>query len=305
LKIDLAALKLFVRADERGSISAAARELGWLPATASAALMRAEQELGGKLFTRTTRSLKPTPDGERFLERARQALETLDEAREVFLSGKQAVQGLIRLSAPFDVGEQVLLPALDAFLDKHAGVQLALQLSDQFRDLWRDDFDAAIRYGLITDANLIVRKLAETRRILVAAPRYLERRGTPRRVEDLAEHECVLLKTSARSADVWPLLRGRRLVEVKVRGRRLSDNGAVTRRWAVGGHGIALKSWIDVCEDIARRRLVRVLPEISSESYPIMLATSSGIRMVGRMRALGDWLAERFALHIQHHPFPD
>ena len=303
--MDLTALKLFVRADDLGSISAAARELGWLPATASAALLRAEQELGGKLFTRTTRSLKPTPDGERFLERARQALETLDEAREVFLSGKQGAKGLIRLSAPFDVGEQVLLPALDAFLDKHAGVQLALQLSDQFRDLWREDFDAAIRYGVITDANLIVRKLAETRRILVAAPRYLERNGTPRRIEDLAAHECLLLKTSARTADVWPLVRGRRTVEIKVRGRRLSDNGAVTRRWAVAGRGIALKSWIDVCEDVARGRLVRVLPDVTSDSYPIMLATSSGIRMLGRMRALGDWLAERFAERVQQHPFPD
>ena len=79
----------------------------------------------------------------------------------------------------------------------------------------------------------------------------------------------------------------------------------MTRRWAVAGHGIALKSWIDVCEDIARRRLVRVLPDVTSDSYPIMLATSSGIRMLGRMRALGDWLAERFADRVQQHPFPD
>src|SRR5712691_8358782 len=98
--MDLAFLKLVVRTDERGSISAAARDLGWLPATASAALMRAEEELGGKVFARTTRSLKATPDGERFLEGARQAIAALDAAREVFLSGRQVVQGLIRLSAP-------------------------------------------------------------------------------------------------------------------------------------------------------------------------------------------------------------
>src|SRR5262245_45312561 len=122
--MDLAALKLFVRAAERGSISAAARDLDWLPATASAALLRAERDLGGKLFTRTTRSLKVTPSGERFLERAREALALLDEARGAFQADRSAVQGPIRLSAPVDIGEQVVAPALDAFLDVHPAVQL-------------------------------------------------------------------------------------------------------------------------------------------------------------------------------------
>src|SRR5580698_2244844 len=107
LKMDTDSLRLFVRAHDRGSISAAARDLGWLPATASAALARAERELGGKLFVRTTRALKATPGGQAFLEQARAALAQLDEARERLLSDKAAVQGLLRLSAPSDIGQQV------------------------------------------------------------------------------------------------------------------------------------------------------------------------------------------------------
>ena len=301
--MDLDELKLIVRAGELGGISAAARELGMLPATASAALLRAEREIGGKLFVRTTRSLRPTPNGELFLERARQAIALLDDARERFRSDRQRVQGLLRLSSPVDIGEQVVLPALDAFLDAHPGVQLALQLSDRLRDVGREQVDAVIRYGPIADRNLIARRLAEGTRVLVAAPAYLARRGTPRTPEALGEHECIL--RAARTPDTWKLLEGGARIEVEVAGRRLSDSGATTRRWALLGHGIALKAWFDVCEDLAAGRLVRVLPGVSSERYPLALAISPGVRHAARMRALGAWLAERFAQHARRYPCPD
>jgi DNA-binding transcriptional LysR family regulator len=301
--MDLAFLSLIVRAGDRGSISAAARELGWLPATASAALARAEQELGGRLFTRTTRSLKPTPEGERFLEQARVALATLDDARERFVSGRSTVQGLVRLTVPADVGEQVVMPALDAFLEANQGVRLVLELSDLVRDLWRHDVDAAIRYGAIADSSLVARKLADTRRVMVAAPSYLKRNGIPHSPEDLAAHECVLLRTAAFRPDLWTLT-GLRQVALNVKGRWQSNNGAVTRRWALAGHGIALKSWLDVCEDIVAGRLVHVLPGLHSESYPIVLVMPASLRLAARMRALGDCLAERFDARVRSHPFP-
>src|SRR5205814_1747622 len=144
--------------------------------------------------------------------------------------------------------------------------KLVLELSDRVRDLWRDDVDAAIRYGNSSDSSLVARKLADTRRVMVAAPAYVQRKGVPRRVEDLAEHECVLLKTATHRADVWNFT-GARDVSVAVKGRWLSNNGAVTRQWALAGHGIALKAWIDVCEDVAAGRLVHVLPGFHSESY--------------------------------------
>jgi DNA-binding transcriptional LysR family regulator len=302
LKLDLDALRLFVRASERGSISAAARDLGWLPATASAALLRAERELGGALFVRTTRNLKPTPGGERFLERARQALALLDDGRDLVQSEARAVTGLIRLTAPVDIGEQVVMPALDAFLELHPGVQLALQLSDQTRDLGRDDVDAAIRYGALRGGELLARRLADTRRVLVAAPRYLERRGAPSSVADLAGHECILLRTAARRPDRWDLVVAGRRVEVAVAGRRLSDSGALTRRWALAGHGITMKAWIDVCDDVASGRLVHLLPAVASGSYPLTLVMAPGAHRARRMRALGDWLAERFADRARRHP---
>lgn len=301
--MNLAFLKLITQADERGSISAAARHLGWLPATASAALARAEDELGGKLFSRTTRSLKPTPEGERFLEQARLALATLEEAREAFVSGRSQVQGLVRLTAPADVGQQVVMPALDAFLGAYPGVKLALELSDRVRDLGRDDVDAAVRYGAGSDSSLVARKLGDTRRVMVAAPAYLKGRGVPRRAEELAEHECILLKTATRRAEVWHFT-GRRDVTMAVKGRWSSNNGAVTRQWALAGHGVALKAWIDVCEDVAAGRLVHVLPDLCSENYPIMLIMSASLRLAARMRALSDCLVERFEARLRAHPFP-
>jgi DNA-binding transcriptional LysR family regulator len=304
LKLDLDALRLIVRASERGNISAAARDLGWLPATASAAIQRAERELGGKLFVRTTRSLKPTPGGERFLDRARQALALLDDGRDLVQGDGRAVAGLIRMTAPVDIGEQVVVPALDGFLDLHAGVQLALQLSDQTRDLGRDDVDAAIRYGAVKGGGLVARRLADTRRVLVAAPRYLERRGTPAAIADLAGHDHILLRVGNRRPDRWPLIVDGAPVDVAVAGRRLSDSGAITRRWALAGHGITVKAWIDVCEDVAHGRLVHVLPAVTGGSYPLTLVTTPAARQSRRMRAVGDWLADRFAARVRQYPLP-
>jgi DNA-binding transcriptional LysR family regulator len=138
---------------------------------------------------------------------------------------------------------------------------------------------------------------------MVAAPAYLKKSGVPRRLEDLAEHECVLLKTAAHRAEAWHFS-GPRAVTMVVKGRRLSNNGAVTRQWALAGHGVALKAWIDVCEDVAAGRLVHVLPTFYSDSYPIMLVTSASLRVAARMRALGDCLAERFEARLRAHPFP-
>jgi DNA-binding transcriptional LysR family regulator len=209
----------------------------------------------------------------------------------------------VRLTAPADVGEQVVMPALDAFLEANQGVRLVFELSDRVRDLWRHDVDAAIRYGAGADSSLVARKLADTRRVMVAAPSYLERKGIPRSPEDLAAHECVLLKTAAPRADLWTLT-GSRQVAVNVKGRWQSNNGAVARRWALAGHGIALKSWLDVCEDIVAGRLVHVLPGLHSESYPIVLVMPVSLRLAARMRALGDCLAERFDARMRAHPFP-
>jgi DNA-binding transcriptional LysR family regulator len=302
--MDLATLQLLVRAHQRGSISAASRELGWLPATASAALQRVERELGGKLFTRTTRSLKATPQGELFLERARGAIALLDEGRELIQSDRQKVSGKLRISLPIDAGEQVLVPALDALLELHPELELSVQLCDQPRDLGRDDVDAAVRYGKVKDGNLIARRLVETRRVLVASPAYLEKHGTPRTPEELSGHACLVLRISSNPPDRWLLMSGKAPVEVPVHGRRSADSGTVVHRWALEGRGIALKSWFDVCENVSRGRLKLVLPELMTEVYPLTLVMTQDVKSARRMRALTEWLMERCQARAQLHPLP-
>src|SRR2546429_7862073 len=153
--IDLETLSLVVRVAELGSISAAARERDTLPATASAAIKRLEKEAGGPVFTRSTRSLKLTPEGAMLVECLREALQLINEGLAgTHLCGKP-LQGHIRLSAPFDFGSQVVRPMMDAFMTRHPEISVSLHLSDRISDLGREPVDVAIRYGKPADSDIV------------------------------------------------------------------------------------------------------------------------------------------------------
>jgi len=170
-------LRLLVRIADAGNLSAAARQLGWLPATASAALKRVETELGARLFERTTRSMRPTEAGQRYLGYARQALEALDEGAESLGQDRTELSGPIRIAATSDLGRHILRPWLDAFCDEHPGVRITLVLGDRLADLMREDLDFALRYGHLQDSALVRRPLASHPRVIVGAPSYFKKHG--------------------------------------------------------------------------------------------------------------------------------
>jgi DNA-binding transcriptional LysR family regulator len=292
--LELPALKLALRVAELGSVAAAAREQNLLAATATAAIRRLEQQLGATLFTRSSRALRATPEGDAFLQRARDALALLDEGAALLREPLAQVRGLLRVSAPMDFGIQVLLPLLDEFLALHPALQLELLPSDRVSDLAREPVDAALRYGEQRQPGLVVRRLFDGVRVLVASPAYLARAGTPRSVAELAQHDGVVSRVSGRPVGGWKLvLDGAAPVEVRVRIRRSTDSGLVAREWALAGQGIALKAELDVAADLAAGRLVRVLPQVCSEPYPLMLVLASGTQRQARARALGDFLQQR------------
>ena len=185
-------LRIFVAAADHGSFSAAARELDLTPAVASAALKRLELTLETRLFVRSTRSLRLTSDGERYLEYARSAIATLEAGKNAMARDKTAISGTLSVSIPSDLGRHVLLPWLDDFQHQHPRVSFQVRISDRLADLYRQPVDIAIRYGTPNDSALVALPLAEhNRRVVCASPAYLARHGVPQAPADLRRHNCL------------------------------------------------------------------------------------------------------------------
>ena len=265
-------LALFVRTAALGSFSKAAREVNLLPGQASAAIGRLERELDIRLFARSTRSLRLTEEGKRYLPFAQDALDALREGHDGLRGDANCLTGTLQIAAPSDFGRNLLLPWISEFRRAHPGLDIQLLVSDQVADVFRDPVDIALRYGQIDDASYVALPVAPTnRRVLVASPAYLAQYGAPDSLDALADHNCLQYRLRGRTYDRWsfPLAAGARLVQVS--GRLVSDDAEVVRRWALAGEGIAYKSWLDVSQDVAEKRLEVLLPEVPGEPTPLHL----------------------------------
>ncbi|WP_434572590.1 LysR family transcriptional regulator [Pseudomonas sp. Z3-6] len=287
-------LQLFVRAADLGSLSAAARVMDLSAAVASAALKRIEQHLGARLLARSTRSLRLTAEGEGFLEYARAALSSLDEGRRLLTSGQDQVSGVLQLSAPSDLGRNLLLPWLDEFQREHPGLTVRLLLGDRMADLFKQPVDIALRYGEPEDSSLVALPVApDNRRVLCASPDYLARQGEPHQLEQLAQHNCLLYMLGSRVHDRWVFHDGKREVSLTVGSDRFSDDADVVRRWAVAGAGIAYKSWLDVSTDVLAGRLKILLPHLQCERAPLNLLCAHRAQLSKPINLLRDMLRDR------------
>ncbi|CAH0258601.1 LysR family transcriptional regulator [Pseudomonas mediterranea] len=287
-------LQLFVRAADLGSLSAAARVMDLSAAVASVALKRIEQHLGARLLARSTRSLRLTAEGESFLEYARAALGSLDEGRRLLASGQDQVSGVLQLSAPSDLGRNLLLPWLDDFQREHPRLTVRLLLGDRIADLFKQPVDIALRYGEPEDSSLVALPVAaDNRRVLCASPDYLARHGEPHQLEQLAQHNCLLYMLGTRVHDRWCFHDGKREVSLTVSGDRFSDDADVVRRWAVAGAGIAYKSWMDVSTDVLAGRLKILLPHLHCERAPLNLLCAHRAQLSKPVKLLREMLQAR------------
>ncbi|MFJ4440865.1 LysR substrate-binding domain-containing protein [Pseudomonas sp. NPDC089422] len=285
-------LELFVRSSALGSFTAAAHEADLLPGQVAAAIKRLERDLDVRLFARTTRSLRLTAEGELYLPTAQRVLDTLRQGHEQLHASHSTLRGVLQVSAPSDIGRNLLLPWLSAFRREHPALSLRFFLSDQMADFSRDPVDIAIRYGLNQDANYIALPLAPwNRRVVVASPGYLARHGRPRTPDDLQQHDCLLYLQHNRVFDKWQL--GNRTVQV--RGPLVSDDADVVRRWALEGEGIVYKSWLDVSANIAAGELEILLPDHQGEATPVTLVCPHRKQLSPAVTQLHLWLRERFA----------
>ncbi len=265
-------LAMFVRSAALGSFSRAAREVNLLPGQASAAIGRLERELDIRLFARSTRSLRLTEEGKRYLPFAQDALQALRDGVEGMRGDAASLSGTLQIAAPSDFGRNLLLPWISEFRRAHPNLDIQLLVSDQVADVFRDPVDIAVRYGQIDDASFIALPIAPgNRRVLVASPAYIARHGRPASLDELANHNCLQYRLRGRTYDRWsfPLPEGAKVVQVA--GSLVSDDADVVRRWGVAGEGIVYKSWLDVSDDVAQGRLEVLLPGVPGEPTPLNL----------------------------------
>lgn len=287
-------LALFVRTAALGSFSKAAREVNLLPGQASAAVKRLERDLDIRLFARSTRSLRLTEEGKRYLPFAQDALQNLRDGFDGIRGDANTLTGTLQIAAPSDFGRNLLLPWIAEFCRAHPNLDIQLMVSDQVTDVFRDPVDIALRYGQIMEASYVALPVAPgNRRVLVASPDYIARHGQPDKLDDLVHHNCLQYRLRGRPYDRWsfPLPAGERIVQVA--GRLVSDDAEVVRRWALAGEGIAYKSWLDVSADVAQGRLQVLLPALPGEPTPLNLVCPHRRQFSPAVKLLHALLEER------------
>lgn len=288
----LRAMEVFIAVLDEGSFSAAGRRLGLTPSAISRVVDRAEDRLGIRLLTRSTRSLVPTEEGLRFGVMARRILADLERSEEEISEAGQP-RGLLRISAAVSHGRLRVVPLLDAFSRLYPGIRIDLTLTDHLDDPAQGTTDVAIRFGHLPDSSLTARKLGEETMVVVAAPSYLDSHGTPRHPDDLRSHQCLLFnfdRTRAR----WPFMIDGRIVHVDVTGSFLANSGEALGMLAGSGLGIVRVSRFAVEEELRSGALREVLAEYNSnERHPIHALFVGSPTIPARVRALVDFLSDR------------
>jgi len=283
-------LNAFVRAVEAHSFSGAARALNTSPSAISKSVARLEARFGVRLFQRSTRSLTLTREGAAFFERVAPLLRNLDEACDL-LRPPTTAQGLLRVTAPGDLGRVLMDPVTRHFLPRHRGLRLELSLTDRHVDLIREGFDIALRVGEIRDSNLNSRFLANLPLMLAASPAYLAARGVPERAEDLLAHDHVRYMLGGKP---FPI----RLADGRIftpPGVLDADSGVATRIAAINGLGIVQILRLSIQDDLAAGRLMPVLPALALPQVPVHALHAFGRQGPARVRLFIEFLANQLA----------
>ena len=289
---EMAFFSLLVRA---GSFSAAARELDITTPAVSKRLTQMEARLGVQLLTRTTRRSGLTPEGEIYLTHARRILADIDDMEQLVSSAVAAPKGLLRVNATLGFGRSHIAPLISDFAKSQPEVQVQLQLTVNPPPLSEDAFDVCIHFGEPPDARVIARRIAANRRLICAAPAYLERHGTPRVPSDLALHNCIGIRQGDEAYGIWHLTTGQRSETVKVRGNLSSNDGEVAVNWALAGHGLVMRAEWDVAKYLRSGRLQQVLESYQTPPADIYAVYPQRHQTAARVRAFVDFLVAKFA----------
>ena len=281
----------FVATAEAGSISAASRRLGLAKSVVSERLAELERSLGNRLIQRTTRKLSLTEGGHMFLPRAQRILREAEEASAELAARSGTLAGPLRLSAPVSFGILHLGPALNTFIAQHREIDVSLELDDRFVDAMAEGFDAVLRHGAVGDTRQIARRLAVSRRLLVASPAYLAEHGNPRSLAELAQHRGVLYAN--REGD-WRFATGDGWSVVRPKAALRVNNGLVMRDAAAAGLGIALLPTFLLHGSVKSGTLVPLDVGVESEGAELFITYARDHGASAKIRALADSLRRSF-----------
>lgn len=291
-------LQVVLKVAQLRSITAAATQLDMSTPRASTAIKRVETALGVELFIRTTRQLRLSSAGERYIPHCEQALQMLEQGRQQIRSDLAVVEGELRIAVASDLGRNLVRPWLNEFMDAYPDVSVRLSLSDSNVDLFRDSIDIALRYirpGSLNDANLYGFKLCSVPHLLCASRIYLDTYGTPTHPNHLPSHNGLLYELYDITNDVWTFSNEGKEYRVKMKSNRIANDGDLVRRWCVDGQGLALKSCLDVSTDLLSGNLQSIMPEFRASATELWIIFPSRQLITPAARLLRDTIKEKCA----------
>lgn len=287
---DLNDIRVFLEVVNQGSFTAAGKILELPTSTVSRRISRLEGQLGARLLQRTTRKLSVTDAGRIYYQRSERALLALDEARQAVGEMQATPRGLLRMTAPVEM--DALTSVIADFLTLYPDVQLILDLTNRYVDLVEDGYDLAIRAGELRDSSLVAKQIATARFVMVASPSYLKRRGVPKRIEDIRDHDCII-GAGQNTHTTWRLCSKNKMASIPVSGRLAVNHLGVILRAAQHGLGIARLPAGHCARGIEDGSLVEVLPGACPSMGKVSAVYPSREFMNPAVRALIDHLVDR------------
>lgn len=285
-------LEVFHCVVKHGSYAKAADELSLSPSGVSRIVSRLEEKLGARLIQRTTRKLALTETGTAFHARTAQLLQELAEAEAEVREATLRPRGTLRVTASVLFGQLHVAPLVERLLRQYPELGIDLHLTDRFVHLIDEGFDLAIRFGALSDSQLVARRLCTNHRILVASSSYLKRRGNPTRPEELSQHDCLIFTHFSRPRE-WRLQGPEGgPITVNVNARFASNNPLVLTEAAKRGLGITVGATLSIASALLSGELVRVLPHHSFEPSAMFAVFPSARQLSTKVRATVDFLAQ-------------
>jgi LysR family transcriptional activator of dmlA len=286
-------LRVLLTVIRKNGFAAAADELGLSPAYVSKRIQILETTLGTRLLHRTSRRVSLTEDGERVQRWALRILDDFQQLHDELSDAHDSPRGRLHLCSSFGFGRNHVAPAVSLLAERYPDLEIRLDLFDRVVDIINEGFDLEIRVGDDIPGQHIGRCLVSNRRVLCAAPDYLQRRGTPQTLDELQQHDCLVIKERDNAFGIWHLDRDGGQESVRVSGPLSSNNGEIVLQWALDGRGVLLRSLWDVKPLLEQGRLVQVLDDYSQSAnvwavYPTRLAHS------GKLRACVEFLQAHF-----------
>ncbi|MGP9418883.1 LysR substrate-binding domain-containing protein [Ewingella sp. AOP8-B2-18] len=277
-------LRVFLAVVNKQSFAAAATELGQSPAYVSKRIQILEEALSARLLHRSTRGIRLTEEGERAQRWALQILDNFDQFIGDLSDSRTEPRGNVHICSSFGFGRCHVAPAVAELAEHYPQLNLRLDLYDRVIDLVAEGVDLEILVGDDIPEQHIGKKLAQHQRILCASPDYLQAHGVPESLEDLTEHQCLVLKERDNPFGIWSVTAEGEEQRIRVKGALSSNSGEVVLQWALKHHGIILRSQWDVQPYLDSGELVQVLPAYSQPAsvwavYPTRLAESAKLRV--------------------------